>query len=274
VTHPQDDLDDAVGALMRQACAYFVMPRYGQLSRDDIETKSSPSDLVTIADREVEAYLTPRLRDLIDGEVIGEEACANDPDIRGRATAPIAWTVDPVDGTGNFVKGVDRFCSMVALLERGSPVRSWIYVPLQDRLYAAAAGRGAFVIDSDGYRRQLNLTPRNWHPDEMTGGANIQGTIQPRRDILRARLRALPGRLFVGSTGIMGVEIASGRLQFLLHSSCTPWDHAPVDLLCREAGAHAAMIDDDAVFNAKYQRGFMVAPDRQSWELLRDRVWF
>ncbi len=273
MTHLQDDLDNAIGALMRQACSRFVMPRYGQLSQDDVETKSSPTDLVTIADREAEAFLTPRLRDLIDGEVIGEEACAADPDIRSRANAPVAWTVDPVDGTGNFVKGIDRFCSMVALLEEGRPVRSWIYVPLQDRLYSAMAGKGAFVSTGDGHHQQLSLAPRNWHTDEMTGGANILGITEPRRDILRDRLRALPGRWFVGSTGIMGVEIASGRLQFLLHSSCTPWDHAPVDLLCREAGAHAAMIDDDVAFNAGYQRAFMVAPDHQSWKSLRDRVW-
>lgn len=273
MTHSRDDLDTAIGALMRNACARFVMPRYGQLSQGDVEAKSSPTDLVTVADREAEAFLTPRLRDLIDGEVVGEEACAVDPDVRKRATAPVAWTVDPVDGTGNFVKGIDRFCSMVALLEHGRPVRSWIYVPLQDRLYSAMAGGGAFVTDSDGHQQRLNLAPRNWHPDEMTGGANIIGTAQPRRDILRTRLRGLPGRWFVGSTGIMGTEIASGRLQFLLHCSCTPWDHAPVDLLCREAGAHAAMIDDDAAFNAGYQRGFMVAPDRRSWESLRDRIW-
>ena len=271
--HLQDDLDNAIGALMRQACARFVMPRYGQLSQDDVEVKSSPTDLVTIADREAEAFLTPRLRDLIDGEVIGEEACAADPDIRSRANAPVAWTVDPVDGTGNFVKGIDRFCSMVALLEEGRPVRSWIYVPLQDRLYSAMAGRGAFVSHGDGHHQQLSLAPRNWQIDEMTGGANILGITEPRREILRDRLRALPGRWFVGSTGIMGVEIASGRQQFLLHSLCTPWDHAPVDLLCREAGAHAAMIDDDVAFNVEYERAFMVAPDRQSWESLRDRVW-
>jgi len=107
----------------------------------------------------------------------------------------------------------------------------------------------------------------------MTGSANILAVAEPRRDIIRARLRNLPGRWFAGSSGIMGTEIASGRQHFMLHSLCTPWDHAPVDLLCREAGAHAAMIDDDAAFNAGYARAFMIAPDRQAWLSLRERVW-
>lgn len=272
MTHFPDDLDDAVGALLREACARFIMPRYGRLRQDEVEEKSSPTDLVTVADREAEIFLTPRLLDLIDGEVIGEEACAGAPDIRRRAAASVAWTIDPVDGTGNYVKGNDRFCCMVALLEVGRPVRSWIYVPLQDNLYSAMAGHGAIVTNIDG-SQPLGLVSRAWHTDDMTGSANVLAVEQPRRDIIRERLRNLPGRWFAGSSGIMGTEIASGRQHFMLHSLCTPWDHAPVDLLCREAGAHAAMIDDHAAFNADYERGFMIAPDRQAWESLRDRVW-
>ena len=272
MTHFPDDLDDAVAALLQEACARFIMPRYGRLRQDEVEEKSSPTDLVTIADREAEIFLTPRLPDLINGEVIGEEACAADPDIRSRAAAPVAWTIDPVDGTGNFVKGNDRFCCMVALLEAGRPVRSWIYVPLQNNLYSAMAGHGAIVTNYDGSQR-LSLASRAWHTDDMTGSANVLAVEQPRRDILRERLRNLPGRWFAGSSGIMGTEIASGRQHFMLHSLCTPWDHAPVDLLCREAGAHAAMIDDGAAFNADYERGFMIAPDRQAWTSLRERVW-
>jgi fructose-1,6-bisphosphatase/inositol monophosphatase family enzyme len=273
VKYSRDDLDEAVGALLQEACARFVMPRYGHLRQDEVDEKSSPTDLVTIADREAEIFLTPRLRDLIDEEVIGEEACAENPDILQRAAAPVAWTVDPVDGTGNFVKGNERFCCMVALLEAGRPIRSWIYVPLQARLYSAMAGHGAIVKEDDGEWQRLNLTPRDWHTDDLTGSANILAVAEPRRDIIRERLRNLPGRWFAGSSGIMGTEIASGRQHFMLHSLCTPWDHAPVDLLCREAGAHAAMIDDDAAFNADYARAFMIAPDRQAWDSLRDRIW-
>lgn len=271
--HSEDDLDLAVGALLREACARFVMPRYGQLRQDEVEEKSSPTDLVTIADRETEAFLTPELRGLINGEVIGEEACAADPAIRARSVAPVAWTIDPVDGTGNFVKGNERFCSMVALLKTGRPVRSWIYFPLDGLLYAARAGGGAYVTAGDGDLRQLRLTPRAWHTDDMSGSANILAVVEPRREILRDRLRNLPGRWFAGSAGFMGAEIASGRQQFMLHSLCTPWDHAPVDLLCREAGACAAMIDDGAPFDAGFERAFMIAPDRQAWDALRDRVW-
>ena len=97
-----DELSSAVAELMSAACEQLVLPRFRRLASDEIETKSGLNDLVTVADREAELFLTPRLLDLVDGEVIGEEACASDPGLRTRADAPVAWTVDPVDGTGNF----------------------------------------------------------------------------------------------------------------------------------------------------------------------------
>ena len=135
---------EAVADLLRAAASSLILPRFGALASHDVHEKSSPDDLVTIADREAELWLTRRLRNIVDCEVVGEEACAAAPDLRKRATADKAWTVDPVDGTGNFVKGKPNFCTMVAFLEHGTPIRSWIWVPLQATLYFAKSGEGLF----------------------------------------------------------------------------------------------------------------------------------
>ena len=60
-----------VATLLRDVGNSIVMPRFGTLHQSEIETKSSPTDLVTIADREAEIWLTPRLRELVDCEVEG-----------------------------------------------------------------------------------------------------------------------------------------------------------------------------------------------------------
>ena len=54
----------------------------------------------------------------------------------------VVWTVDPVDGTANFVKGNDRFCVMVAFVKDGIPAML-IWLPLKRTLYHATAGGGA-----------------------------------------------------------------------------------------------------------------------------------
>ena len=117
-------LADAVATLLRDFGDKTILPRFGVLAESDIETKSGPTDFVTIADLEAEKWLNPRLRRLVDCPVIGEEACAETSAIRDAVAAPRAWTVDPVDGTSNFVNGNGRFCSMIALLEHGVPVDS------------------------------------------------------------------------------------------------------------------------------------------------------
>ena len=87
-----DELSSAVAELMTAACEQLVLPRFRRLSSEEIETKSGPNDLVTVADREAELFLTPRLLDLVDGEVIGEEACASDP---GFVRAPMRLSHGP-----------------------------------------------------------------------------------------------------------------------------------------------------------------------------------
>ena len=268
-----DELSGAVAGLMHTACEQLVLPRFRRLSSKDIETKSGPNDLVTVADREAELFLTPRLLELVGGEVIGEEACASDPGLRSRADKPVAWTVDPVDGTGNFVAGNERFCCMVALMDHGVPVRSWILFPLQQRVYFAVAGEGAFVMDIGGEAQRLEIAPHEWKLNDLAGSANIGGLEEGRRSEVRQKLRELPGLWSPKCAGFLGSEIAAGRQQFLLHNRCTPWDHAPVDLLCREAGAHSAMLDTGGAFNGRFEAPLLIAPNKACWEALYHHVW-
>ena len=134
---------DAVGSLLAEIADLAILPRYQNLRDDDISTKSSATHFVTIADQEAEAWLTPRLQAILDCPVIGEEAVAFDPTLRAKAGKGVVWTVDPVDGTANFVNGNDRFCVMVALANDGVPQQSWIWLPLHRTLYHATAGGGA-----------------------------------------------------------------------------------------------------------------------------------
>ena len=67
--------------------------------------------------------------------------------------------------------------------------------------------------------------------------------------------------------------IASGDEDFLIHGNSTPWDHAPVDLLCREAGGYAAMLCDESRFHVAMKAPFMAVSSQAGWNRLRDAVW-
>ena len=97
---------DAVLDLLREVAAEVITPRFRSLTAGEVMEKN-PGDLVTVADREAEVLITARLNDAYpDAVVLGEEAFAADHSLMDRyLSAEHAFTVDPVDGTKNFVNG-------------------------------------------------------------------------------------------------------------------------------------------------------------------------
>ena len=111
--------NEAVAQLLRDAAQRFIVPRWRALAASEVQHKSGPLDLVTVADIETEAWLTEALTALLPGSlVLGEEAFSrNEVGVELLdGTAPV-WIIDPIDGTRNFVEGQQDFCSMVALYE-------------------------------------------------------------------------------------------------------------------------------------------------------------
>ncbi len=123
LAHRTSDVEEAI----RQAAADEIMPRFRQLTADEIDEKSGPHDLVTDADRKAEECLTEALAKLLPGSVVvGEEAVHANPAtyqaIQGQA--PV-WIVYLVDGTRQFVHGDTGFCTLVALAVGGAVQASW-----------------------------------------------------------------------------------------------------------------------------------------------------
>jgi fructose-1,6-bisphosphatase/inositol monophosphatase family enzyme len=114
---------DAITTLLQDVAAEVVTPRFRSLSADEVSEKN-PGDLVTVADREAEVLITAALtRAYPDAVVLGEEASAGDPAVLDRyAAAEHAFTVDPVDGTRNFVQGSPDHAVMAAEL-RGCQIQ-------------------------------------------------------------------------------------------------------------------------------------------------------
>ena len=265
-------LRQIVANLLREGAERFILPRFQNLQSQEITTKSSETDFVTIADQQTELWLTPRLIEVQPGPVIGEEAAFISPLIRHEIPSGYSWTLDPLDGTKNFVRGKTAFCSMVALLWNGRPVESWIWQPLTKILFYASDQKGAFRI-SENSQTCLSLTGRPIEVDFMLGSGNSLGLSEPKRSAFQACLQNLVGRQFTGSAGIQGCLIASGKEDFLIHGNSTPWDHAPVDLLCREAGGYAAMLDNGERFHARMSTPFMAASSHEGWKALFNAVW-
>ncbi|TPJ81976.1 inositol monophosphatase [Mesorhizobium sp. B2-5-13] len=108
--------------------------RYFQARDFGIETKGH-RDPVTEADKAVERHVHDRLHQAFpDDGIVGEEG-ANSIGTSGRY-----WVVDPIDGTMNFVRGMDQWSISIGLFELGEARLGVVFLPAQARMLVGGKG--------------------------------------------------------------------------------------------------------------------------------------
>lgn len=136
-------------AIRRAAVAERAARAGGVVARDrfrtDIpaETKADRNDLVTEADREAQEQVISTVREEFPADALVCEEDAVPPgqgDVEIRKSVPesgAAWVVDPIDGTGNYVRGVRFWTISVAAVVDGDPVGVATYLPAENDIYTA-----------------------------------------------------------------------------------------------------------------------------------------
>lgn len=265
MTRPLDV--DAVTALVEEVAAAVVTPRFRALREGDVHAKGTGDDLVTIADHEAEVLLAAGLSRLLPGvPVVGEEDVAAHPEVlRLLVDAPLAWVVDPLDGTRGFVAGSPDHAVMVGLVEHGTAVAGWIHQPEHGVTFVAERGAGAFV----GGARLSRPTP-------TTALAELRGGVATRYlpvGVLAAvadagfgpGLQRSPGMW----SGLWYPKVATGDQDFVLFWRTWPWDHTPGAVLVREVGGVSRRLDGTDYRAGTEGTGLLVAADDATWHRVR-----
>lgn len=236
---------DAVLRLIQQVSAEVIDPRYRGLQATEIGEKG-PGDYVTAADTEAEALLTEALAGAYpEAVILGEEASAGDHTLLERfSAAEHAFTIDPVDGTKNFVQGSPDHGVMVAELRGPEVVRSWIWQPQHATAFVAERGAGAY---RDGER----LTPAS----RGDGPQDWRGVSSLRRLLNRPVAEGLPAlELTWVSCAVDYPKLVEGAADYVVYGHVNPWDHCPGQLLLAETGGTLTWADGLA-YDARTTRG-------------------
>ena len=216
--------------LLQDVAEEVINPRFRSLTDEQVAEKN-PGDLVTVADREAEVRLTAALDAAYPGAlVLGEEATATDDTLVDRfRDADHAFTVDPVDGTKNFVSGSRDHAVMVAELRGGDVVRSWIWQPQHETAYVAERGQGAWRNGERLVRPPVAEPPRG---------------VTSRRRWIGQSLDGLPPlELTWVCCGVDYPQLVEGAADYLVYRGTQPWDHSPGSLLLEESGAFVGTFD-------------------------------
>lgn len=234
---------EKVAALIADIAETEIAPRYGKLKSHEIREKSGPTDLVTEVDEATERALRAALMDIRpDAAFVGEESAAADPRVaEALRTGGAAWIVDPLDGTRNFVNGVDEFGTIVAFIENGRTEAGWIYSVPEKKIAIGVRGEGA----SWGGGKIVVKKPAG----ERLVALRSFGFLPPARaDYMRALLKenfdSRPGYC----SAYAYIALSRGLVDVKISSRIHPWDHAAGALLVEEAGGRVAWLDDGAAY--------------------------
>jgi len=103
--------------------------------------EKTPGEPVSDADLLVDALLREELGALLPEAGWLSEESAETP---GRSAARLAWVVDPIDGTRDFVRGRPGWAISIALVEDGAVVAGVLAAPARGERWWAARGGGAW----------------------------------------------------------------------------------------------------------------------------------
>ena len=193
------------------------------------ETKSSPVDVVTLADQRSEELVRSRLLGARpeDG-FLGEEG----NDVEG--TSGVRWVVDPIDGTVNYLYGLPDYSVSIAAMVGDESVAGAVFSPVPGLEYAAVLGGGA---TRNGVPLRIGAVPTLDLALVATGfGYVAEVREQQGRSVTRMlpRVRDIRRR---GSCALDLCGVAAGETDAYVEEGTNLWDHAAGGLVAREAGA-------------------------------------
>ena len=203
----------------------------------EIETKRSLTDMVSIADREVEQMIhTALLAAFPDDGFLGEEYGLT----AGRNG--LTWVVDPIDGTAPFLTGLPGWCVSIGLMDADGPALGAIFAPVLDEMFVGGRGSGATLNG-----QPIQVTTRFDLSTGLLGlGANDR-VPAARLGQMHADL-AEAGVAWVryGSGALMLAFVAAGRLVGYAEPRMSLWDCLAAYAVIEAAGGRVAALGPGA----------------------------
>jgi myo-inositol-1(or 4)-monophosphatase len=223
--HDPEKLRDLAVAVAAEA---GELAAKGQEGITVLETKSSPTDVVTEMDRATEDLIRERLlaarpRDA----VLGEEGGG----VEG--TSGVRWVVDPIDGTVNYLYGSPDWGVAIGAEIDGVVVAAAVHLPLHRQMFEAVLGGGSRVDGRDlrapeavPLDRALVATGFGYFSERRLQQARVLTEVIPHiRDIRRG-----------GSAAVDITGMATGRYNAYYERGLHLWDWAAPGLVASEAG--------------------------------------
>lgn len=209
----------------------------GQSGVSVVQTKSSPTDIVTEMDNKADTLVSRRLLDARPDDALLTEESGESSGKSG-----VRWVVDPIDGTVNYLYGMSDWAVSIAAEVDGVTVAGVVEAPRRGETFTAVRGQGAwrngeaiFCNRDVPLDRALVATGFGYAAGRRARQARILLGVLPHiRDIRRA-----------GSAALDVCSVACGWVDAYYERGINAWDIGAAGLIAEEAGARVGGLDGE-----------------------------
>lgn len=209
-----------------------LKPHFGEIKGDGYKGGNA-ADIVTRLDIETEEFLASFLKKHYPSIGFkGEESGLKEK-------ADMFWLVDPIDGTGYFVRGIPGCTNMIALVDSKEVIFSAIYDFINDNLYYAQKDQGAYCN-----KKKIHVSNLSLKEGYLYLECDINSNTLPKFESLKQLSIILSSGYPPGFEYAM---VASGKIEGRINFEplgCD-FDYAPGTFLVKEAGGIVTNIGSD-----------------------------
>jgi histidinol-phosphatase len=222
---PQAFLNDALRFIERSRKAILDISKTS--FRAELKDDNS---YLTAADTMAERVLREAIQARFpQHEILGEEFAGQED------SAGYLWTIDPIDGTQNFVHGIPTYGTILSLRHEGQAIVGVVDHPAMGLTYYGAKGCGAFC---NGERIHIvdSLLPQGLDANEIIGTATRGMFERSGEGKLLDAFMQLHGATRIYYDVFATTQAIHGRLGAHVEFNVVLWDMSPTKLLVEEAG--------------------------------------
>jgi myo-inositol-1(or 4)-monophosphatase len=245
-------MKDLAIAAAREA-GKILLENFGRIER--VDTKGV-RDLVSNVDIASEKRIIELIKSGYPGHsILCEESEGEETD------SDYKWIIDPLDGTHNYIYGIDTYGISIALEYKDELILGVIYLPCSDEIYWAEKGKGAYL---DG--KPIHVSERTME-DAMV---IFDSTLHPdsaRTDFLAALVDETFGLRISGSAVWNLTRVATGAADLIVEYGDKPWDFAAGGLMVEEAGGRLTTLDGSKW--SPYIQGYLASNGKIHHEVMQ-----
>ncbi|MCM8787724.1 MAG: inositol monophosphatase [Candidatus Omnitrophica bacterium] len=202
----------------------FLLENFGKIK--EIESKGD-RNLVTNVDKEAERIIVDNIKSKFSShDILGEEGG------RSNLKSDYLWIIDPLDGTHNFIRGINIFGVSIGVVYKDKFVAGTIYMPVDDELYVAEERNGAY---KDGKKIYVSGED-NLKRCSISFDSSIRYSPNRMLKVLGELAKEVFNVRMFGSSARVLSYIAEGKIDFAVEFYDQPWDFAAGVCLIEEAG--------------------------------------